>query len=456
MGTTQAFTTVTTSLPANGQFTLSRSQLQQLNGGIALTDGTYTLQLQAQDIHLNLSSITSLTFKLDTQAPTLGGPVKLTSASDTGSSNTDNITNQAKPTIAGTSEAQALVTLREGTVILGTAIADSVGAWQITPTNPFTAGNHTLTAIAVDVAGNASLPSTLLVQVDFAAPTLTLTSNLANATLSSMSRLTGTLSDLGSGSGSLKYRFGTGSEVIVPVATNGTFDQAINFKSAPTGATTLVVTGMDVAGNLTSTTYNVTVSPDTQAPTINASLDTSILSQPKIIAQVTDDRSVQGLQARLNGQTVFSTIALDASTGNYIIDLKQLNGGQTLSLATAYTVDLKATDSSNNISTPKSVQVYLTDPNQAINISILNPTGGTGNNGQLQLPAPNDPNGPKNLDGTSYTGPVFIQQTPDGEVIIDIGNAICKKFQYVPSNAPLFLIHLRADQPIAMTISSIF
>lgn len=527
---------ITTTLPANGQFTVSRTQLQQLNGGTPLADGTYTLALQAQDNHLNQSRVLGLTFTLDTQAPTIGstltlapssdtgrsnsdkitsqktplisgtaeanttvqvfdgaqivgqattsttgtwqvttslladGPhsltakafdaagnvspattplaltidsqvaaptgLKLTPGSDTGTSSTDNITNQPQPTLTGTGEALAQVTVKEGTTVLGTTTTDATGTWQVSPTTALTAGTHTLTATAVDVAGNTSAGATLAVLVDPIAPTLTLTNTFTNATLNSMSRLAGTLSDASSGVASLKYRWGTGTDIPVPVAANGTFDQAFSFVSAPIGATTLTITGVDVAGNTVSTTYNVTIPADTQAPTISASFDSSTINQPKIVAQVTDDRGVQGLQAGFS-QTQLSNIAIDPATGKYIIDLKQLNGGLALSPGTNYTVYLQAKDTSNNVSPLQSVQVYFADPTKPINIPISS-SDGTTSGGQLQLAAPNASNGPK--DSTTnqpYTGPIFIQQTPGGEIKIDIGKAVCGAFTYIPPVSPI-------------------
>ena len=52
--------------------------------------------------------------------------------SDTGSSSTDRIT--SNPAITGIGQANTLVTIKEGGTTLGTATADSTGAWSFTPT----------------------------------------------------------------------------------------------------------------------------------------------------------------------------------------------------------------------------------------------------------------------------------------------------------------------------------
>jgi hypothetical protein len=74
-------------------------------------------------------------------------------ASDSGSSNTDNVTDVTTPKFNGTTEPGASVTLLEGTTVLGTTLADGSGNWSITST-ALSAGSHSLLAKAVDLAGN--------------------------------------------------------------------------------------------------------------------------------------------------------------------------------------------------------------------------------------------------------------------------------------------------------------
>jgi RHS repeat-associated protein len=433
LGTTQAFTNIITNLPTNGQFTLTRAQLQQLNGGIALADGTYTLQLQAQDIHLNASSITSLTFTLDSQAPTIGSTIAIAPTSDTGLSNSDGITSQKTPIVTGTAQANATVQLFDGAQKVGQATASVTGAWQITPTSTLADGVHSLTAKASDVAGNTSAATTALtVKVDSVAPTLALTSNFTNATLSAISRFTGTLTDPGSGVASVKYRFGTGGDITVPVATDGKFDQVLNFAGAPTGATNLTVTGTDIAGNAVTSIYSVIVPAD-------------ISSQPKVVGQVIDDRGVSSFQAQL-GTNPAVTVTVAPGTGNFVIDLKALNNNVPLALGTTYSVGLKATDTSNNLSAPQSIQVYLIDPTKAISIPLPNSNGTVGN-GNVSFDPPNTPNGPKTLAGQPYTGPISIQQTPEGAIKIDLGTATCAGFKYTPSVPPISPLTTSSSRP---------
>src|SRR6185369_7052506 len=86
----------------------------------------------------------------------------LTSASDTGSSSTDNVTGIATPVFTGTAEAGALVQLFEGSTLLGSATANGAGVWTIS-SSALADGSHNLVARATDAAGNTSAASSALV-----------------------------------------------------------------------------------------------------------------------------------------------------------------------------------------------------------------------------------------------------------------------------------------------------
>src|SRR6185503_8536692 len=113
----------------------------------------------------------SLVVTIDTAAAAPSAP-DLQAASDSGNSSTDNITNDATPTVSGNgAEAGAAVTLydTDGTTVLGNTTADLSGNWTIT-SSALADGNHTLTVKQVDIAGNPSVASaSLVVTIDTAA-----------------------------------------------------------------------------------------------------------------------------------------------------------------------------------------------------------------------------------------------------------------------------------------------
>src|ERR1044071_7629026 len=90
-----------------------------------LAGGAHTLTATQTDLAGNIGTAT-LSFTLDKTPPALS----IALASDTGSSATDKIT--SNPAIKGTGQANAAVTIKKGSTVLGTTMADSTGAWSFT------------------------------------------------------------------------------------------------------------------------------------------------------------------------------------------------------------------------------------------------------------------------------------------------------------------------------------
>jgi uncharacterized protein (TIGR03382 family) len=70
------------------------------------------------------------------------------------------IVHTRKPTLGGTAEAESTVTVWVDGIVVGTALADEAGTWQLTPATALADGPHLAVAIATDTAGNRSDPST--------------------------------------------------------------------------------------------------------------------------------------------------------------------------------------------------------------------------------------------------------------------------------------------------------
>ncbi|MDJ1169904.1 Ig-like domain-containing protein [Roseofilum sp. BLCC_M154] len=162
--------------------------------GTTLADGNYNLTAVATDSAGNVGSASSaFAITVDTIAPAAPLAADMSAASDTGSSNSDNITSNTTPTFTGTAEANSIVTLTssvDGTI--GTATADGSGNWSITA-SALSAGNHNITATVSDAAGNTSAASSALgITVDTTAPTVTVNSL---STLDTTPALTGTVDD---------------------------------------------------------------------------------------------------------------------------------------------------------------------------------------------------------------------------------------------------------------------
>jgi hypothetical protein len=148
---------------------------------LALSDGVYSLSVKQVDAAGNRSvSSDALAITVDKSAPAaLARPV-LAAASDSGTSNTDGITNIKTPTITGSGAgAGVTVNVYEGDTLLGTTVANGSGNWSFTVGSQggylasFADGGHTLTAKQADAFGNLSAVSAALsFTIDTAAPTI--------------------------------------------------------------------------------------------------------------------------------------------------------------------------------------------------------------------------------------------------------------------------------------------
>ena len=108
---------------------------------------------------------------LDNVAPGAPSVPRLAAGSDSGTSGSDNLTNVNPPTFTGTAEAGSTVRLydTDGITVLGSGPAAG-GNWSILSSN-LSQGNHTVTARAIDAAGNVSAASPgLTITIDVVAP----------------------------------------------------------------------------------------------------------------------------------------------------------------------------------------------------------------------------------------------------------------------------------------------
>ncbi|HET7474486.1 MAG TPA: Ig-like domain-containing protein [Dermatophilaceae bacterium] len=113
----------------------------------------------------------ALLVSIDRTAPAQPSAPDLAAASDTGVSNTDNLTKATTLTFTGTADTGTTVAIRSGTTTRGTAAVAGDGTYTVTG-SAFT-GVNSVTAVAIDAAGNTSVASTALsVTVDTTVPRL--------------------------------------------------------------------------------------------------------------------------------------------------------------------------------------------------------------------------------------------------------------------------------------------
>src|SRR2546421_661368 len=203
----------------------------------------------------------------------------MTAATDSGSSSTDNITNNTTPVFTGSgAEAGATVTLFDtnGTTVLGTATADSSANWSIT-SSTLSSGSHTLTAKQTDIAGNTSAASAgLAVTIDTtaaapSAPDMTAATDTGSSSTDNITNnTTPVFSGSGAEAGATVTLFDTNGTTVLGTATvDGLGNWSITSSTFSSGSHTLTTKQTDIAGNTSTASTGLVVTIDTTAPTVS-------------------------------------------------------------------------------------------------------------------------------------------------------------------------------------------
>ncbi|MBE4606384.1 hypothetical protein BOO28_01460 [Vibrio navarrensis] len=328
----------------------------------------------------------------DDTAPDAPSTPDLDAASDTGSSNTDNITNDTTPTFSGTAESGSTVTLYSdqvggGATSIGSATATD-GNWQIT-TDTLTAGvTHAITAKATDSANNVSSSSSALsVTIDNTAPSAPSTPDLAASSdtgTSNTDNLTNDTTPTFTGTGT------TGDTVTLISNVDGNIGSAvvsgggwsITASSALTaGDHTITARATDTAGN-TADSASLAITLDTSVPT--PIITTPIEGDGKVNAAEDNDVLIAGTGAEAgnsvtvtidDGANSLSRTVTADNSGNWTIsgsefDVSAFNNG-------TLTVTASQSDAAGNISSAASTTITL-DNSAPSALSITTPIEGDG------------------------------------------------------------------------------
>ncbi|MEM0570017.1 BapA/Bap/LapF family large adhesin [Salmonella enterica] len=295
----------TTQVQANGSWSFTPST--------SLGAGVWNLTATATDAAGNTSAASETrSFTIDTTAP--AAPVIDTvydgTGSITGNLSSGQITDEARPVISGTREANTTIRLYDNGTLLTEIPADNSSSWRYTPDASLATGNHVITVIAVDAAGNASPVSDSVNFVVDTTPPLTpiltsvvddvtggVTGNLANGQITNDNRptLNGTAE-----AGSVVSIYDGNTLLGVTSANAGgvwSFTPATELND---GTRTLTVTATDPAGNISPATSGFTIVVDTVAPTVP--LITSIVDDvPNNTGAIGNGQSTNDTQPTLNG-----------------------------------------------------------------------------------------------------------------------------------------------------------
>ncbi|MGU5368727.1 Ig-like domain-containing protein, partial [Acinetobacter baumannii] len=219
--------------------------------------------------------------------------------------------------ITGVTEANATVTVKNvvGTIV-GTGTADATGKYSVTLDKIYLNG-ESLSAIAADKAGNATVPK-IIVAPDITAPSsLTATIDAAGKAITGVTEANATV---------------TVKDVVGTIVGTGTADvtgkYSVTLDKAYLNGESLNVTVADKAGN--ATVPKTIVAPDTTAP---SSLTATIDAAGKAITGVTEANATVTVKNVVG--TIVGTGTADA-TGKYSVTLDKIYlNGESLSAIAA-------------------------------------------------------------------------------------------------------------------------
>lgn len=253
-----------------------------LTGWGALPEGAFTLTVRTTD-NVGLTHDDTAAVTKDTVPTAAPGAPDMQAASDSGTSNSDDLTNDTTPTFdVVASEAGSTMTLISD--VDGT-IGTRVGSGAITA-SVLTEGAHGITVVETDTAGNSSPASAALgIQVDTTAPNLAETTPVSDPT----SDATPNLSFSSDEAGAMSWAGGCNSTTTTAAAATQTItldsDGAGSDLADATYNCTLTVT--DGAGNPSAGLGLTAFTVDTTAPTGTATVGTDPLYEGDLVQEVT-------------------------------------------------------------------------------------------------------------------------------------------------------------------------
>ncbi len=327
-----------------------------------VAEGQHTYTAKATDAAGNTSGVSNARkATVDKTAPTAPTRVDLLAASDTGASDTDNVTSDTTPTFGVDAEAGSKVEVYkalEGAPdeLLGSADANASGAAEVT-SKPLGDGSYTITAKATDAAGNVSESSATInvkvgVTVDTAAPALTLPQDkVAEAT--------------GADGAAVEYAASASDKVDGDVAVSCSPASGATFAI---GDTKVNCSATDKAGNKATGSFQVTVK-DTTAPALD-------MPENKLVEATGADGAAVNF-ARTAKDAVDGAVAVNCTKGDQAV---AVNSGDVFPIGDT-TVNCSATDKAGNKATD-SFKVTVQDTTAPTNISFV---GGINDGGSFEF-----------------------------------------------------------------------
>ncbi|MBE2252462.1 MAG: hypothetical protein IAE78_23215, partial [Myxococcus sp.] len=333
----------TTIASASGAFSLSAPS--------ALTEGSHQVTAQATDLVGNSSSQSApRSFTVDTVAPAAPVVTEPSNASTIG---------LTSPTVRGTAEANAIVTVIVDSVAAGTVVADATGNWTFT-TAPLSQGQHSVSATARDAAGNVSPAAT---QVTFTVDTTVLDTSV----------LTGPRTPTNDATASFSF-----SSNKSPVTFECSLDMAA-FSPCPNPASFSALSDgqhrLEVRARFSTTDVDTTPASfmwtvDTMAPAaplLTSPANGAVLSASMVT--ITGDAEPNSTVTIILDSGIAGTVVADA-TGAFSLTLP------TTLADGAHTVSARATDGADNTGPVSAVNTFTVDTVAPVAPTLTQPLSG--------------------------------------------------------------------------------
>jgi hypothetical protein len=342
-----------------------------------LADGAHTVSARATDAAGNTSlSSSALAVMIDTGAPVAPSAPDLDAASDTGNSDSDDLTADNTPTFTGTAEPGSAVELLDGAASVGTTTADASGNWSFT-TASLPDGFHSISARATDAAGNMSLPSAALaVTFDTLAPPAPVITTPAGG--STTSDATPDFAGTAEANAAIVVR--EGATPLGSTAADATGNWTVTSGALGDGVHAVTARATDAAGNASPdsaiVSFTIDTSPSTSPPVITSLTSSSPAGQMAAGAAVTIAAAFSDSDAGDTHTAIIDWGDGTITTGSVDQTGNTLFGSHAYAAGGSYTVTVTVSDGSTSDSAATTVQIRGYQVTSDGVLQIVGPPGG--------------------------------------------------------------------------------
>lgn len=330
----------------------------------------------------------------------------------------DGITNDNTPTIIGTGNPGAAITVVTPNETLTTTVGTD-GTWTVTPTSPIPDGPQVI-KVTETVPGNPNTVTTdVPVTIDTTGPDLTAqldpSSNSGSKTDNITNDTTPTISGTGEPNATITVTMPvTGETLTTTVAPNGTWS-VIPTQALPDGKDQPVaVTETDIAGNTKSTTVPVTIDTKTVNPVITSVIDDFGPDKATLPSGSIADDATPTLKGTAEANSTVSILEGGKVIGTALVDGQ---GNWTFTPSTPINLGLH-----QYTAISKDVAGNLSDPSNQFNYTLNQPPvfqnqNVTGTVSEEALPGGNlgSDGKPSSTDTTTLVGNMGISD-PNGDL----------------------------------------